>query len=60
MIEPTYQQRILRIVDKNGNVVKDVHQFSTKTKHMESPTTTPAPLGWSDWVDVPVVQAEDK
>jgi hypothetical protein len=54
MAEFPYQQRIIRIVNKNGDVVKDVHQFRTKTEHLESPTTTPVPKGWTEWQDVPV------
>lgn len=38
--------------DSCKGVVK-VLQFRTKSKHVDSPTTTPLPLAWSDWKDVP-------
>lgn len=33
----------------------DVLQFRTKDRHVESSTTTPKPLAWSKWKDVPIV-----
>lgn len=38
--------------DSCKGVVK-VLQFRTKDKHVESSTTTPEPLAWTDWQDVP-------
>ena len=33
-----------------------VLQFRTKTEHVDSATTTPEPLAWTDWKDVPLVK----
>jgi len=33
-----------------------VLQFRTKDRHVESSTTTPAPLAWTKWKDVPLVK----
>ena len=32
---------------------RKVLQFRTKDRHVESSTTTPRPLAWSEWQDVP-------
>ena len=34
-------------------------QFRTKDKHVESSTTTPEPLAWSDWKEVPLVKNDE-
>ena len=49
----------LRFVEKishdSRTATVKILQFRTKDKHVESSTTAPRPLTWSDWKDVPLV-----
>jgi len=33
-----------------------VLQFRTKTVHRDSSTTTPIEKGWTEWLDVPIIE----
>jgi len=55
MIELRYERRL----SHNGRTaMADILQFRTKDRHVESSTTTPAPLAWAKWKDVPIVEAD--
>lgn len=54
MFELRFEER--QVHDQRTGTAK-ILQMRTKTVHRESSTTTPADLGWTEWEDVPVVQA---